>query len=129
MTKWHRKSTRSLTGARVRQNRKKKKFEKGNVFLETRIGKRNVKVQKTIGGNRKLKLLAVENINVADPNTKKVKRVAVQSVEKNPANPHYVRRNVITKGAIVKTELGSARVTSRPGQHGIVNAVLIEEKK
>ncbi|MBN2042478.1 MAG: 30S ribosomal protein S8e [Candidatus Aenigmarchaeota archaeon] len=129
MTKWHRKSTRSLTGARVRKNRKKKKFEMGNVFLETKIGKRNVKVQKTIGGNRKLKVLSVEKINVADPKKKTIKRVKVLSVEKNTANPHYVRRNVITKGAIVKTELGSARITSKPGQHGIVNAVLVEEKK
>ena len=108
---------------------KKKLYEKGNVFLETRIGKRNVKVQKTIGGGRKLKVLSVEKINVADPKAKKVKSVKVLSVEKNTANPHYVRRNVITKGAIVKTELGSARITSKPGQHGIVNAVLVEEKK
>ncbi len=129
MTKWHRKSKRSLTGRRVRHSRKKKKFEKGNVFLETRIGKRSVKVQKTIGGNKKLKVLSVERINVADPKKGTIKSVKVESVEKNPANPHYVRRNVITKGAVVKTELGSARVTSKPGQHGIVNAVLAEEKK
>jgi small subunit ribosomal protein S8e len=44
----------------------------------------------------------------------------------NPANPHYVRRNIITKGAVIKTELGNAKVTSRPGQDGVVNAALIE---
>jgi small subunit ribosomal protein S8e len=33
---------------------------------------------------------------------------------------------MITKGAVLKTELGRARVTSRPGQHGILNAVLMD---
>jgi small subunit ribosomal protein S8e len=34
---------------------------------------------------------------------------------------------VITKGAILQTPLGQARVTSRPGQHGVVNAVLVQK--
>jgi len=66
---------------------------------------------------------------VADPKTKKIRKLKIITVEKNPANPHYVRMNVITKGAIVKTEIGSVRVTSKPGQHGVVNGVLIEENK
>ncbi|MEE9322972.1 MAG: 30S ribosomal protein S8e, partial [Candidatus Aenigmarchaeota archaeon] len=101
----------------------------GSEFLETRIGKINIKAKRSRGGNEKLKLLSTSKMNVADPKTKKVKRVKIVSVEKNPANPHFVRRNVITEGAIVKTEIGSARVTSRPGQDGIVNGVLVEEKK
>ncbi len=109
--------------------RKKKKFERGSEFHEVKIGKRNVKVCRGLGGSLKLRLLSVEKINVADPKTKKISRVKVLSVEKNPANPHYVRRNIITKGAIVRTEIGLAKVTSRPGQDGIVNAVLVEEKK
>ena len=31
----------------------------------------------------------------------------------------------MTKGTIVQTEAGSARITSRPGQDGVVNAILI----
>jgi small subunit ribosomal protein S8e len=129
MVKWHLRSRRALTGKRLRKVRKKRKMDRGTEFLETRIGKRNVKAKRSQGGNEKLKLLSVDKINVADPKTKKFKRVKILSVEKNPANPHFVRRNIITKGAIVKTEIGSAKVTSRPGQDGIVNAVLIEEKK
>jgi small subunit ribosomal protein S8e len=129
MTKWHIRSKRNLTGSRLRRNRKKKKFERGGEFLETKIGKRKVKVERTRGGARKLKLLSVEKINVADPKTRKIQRVKIISVEKNLANPHFVRRNIITKGAIVKTEIGLAKITSRPGQDGIVNAVLVEEKK
>ncbi len=128
MVKWHLRSRRTLTGKRLRRIRKKRKMDRGNEFLETRIGKRNVKVKRERGGNEKLKLLSVEKINVADPKTKKVKRVKIISVEKNPANPHFVRRNVISKGAVVKTEIGSAKVTSRPGHDGIVNGVLVNEK-
>jgi small subunit ribosomal protein S8e len=129
MVKWHLRSKRTLTGSRLRRLRKKKKFERGSEFLETRIGKRKVKFKKTKGGGTKLKLLSVEKINVADPETKKVKRVKILSVEKNPANPHFVRRNILTKGAIVRTEIGSAKITSKPGQDGIVNAVLVKEDK
>ncbi len=129
MVKWHLRSRRTSTGKRLRKIRKKRKMDKGSEFLETRIGKRNVKAKRSRGGNEKLKLLSVEKINVADPKTKKFKRVKILSVEKNPANPHFVRRNIITKGAIVRTEIGSVEVTSKPGQDGIVNGVLIEEKK
>ena len=46
-------------------------------------------------------------------------------VVENPANRHYIRRNILTRGTIIKTEKGNARITSRPGQDGVVNAVLI----
>jgi len=46
----------------------------------------------------------------------------------NTANKHYIRRNIMTKGTIVRTNLGLVRVTSRPGQDGVINAVLLEEQ-
>ena len=127
--KWHLRSRRTLTGKRLTRSRKKKKFERGSIFLETRIGKLNLKIKRTIGGNTKQKLMATEMVNLADPKTHKITPVKVLSVEKNPANPHYVRRNVMTKGAIVKTEAGFARITSSPGQCGTLSGVLIDEKK
>jgi len=36
-----------------------------------------------------------------------------------------MRRSILTKGAIIKTEIGDARITNRPGQDGIINAVLL----
>ncbi|MEM2426420.1 MAG: hypothetical protein QXE83_05420 [Archaeoglobaceae archaeon] len=33
----------------------------------------------------------------------------------------------MTKGAIIQTEIGKAKVTNRPSQEGIINAVLIEK--
>ena len=70
--------------------------------------------------------MTVKNANVFNPKTGKVQLSKVVTVKSNPANPNYVQRNIITKGAIVQTELGVARVTSRPGQDGVVNAVLNE---
>ena len=46
-------------------------------------------------------------------------------VKENPSNRHFVRRNIVTKGCIVDTELGEAIVTSRPGQVGTLNGKLI----
>jgi small subunit ribosomal protein S8e len=62
---------------------------------------------------------------IIDPKTGKTTKTEILSVIENPANPHYVRRNIMTKGAIIDTKLGKARITSRPGQSGILNAVLI----
>jgi len=33
---------------------------------------------------------------------------------------------ILTKGAIVETELGKVKITSRPGQDGVLNGVLIQ---
>jgi small subunit ribosomal protein S8e len=41
----------------------------------------------------------------------------------------YDRRGVITKGAEIETSLGIARVTSRPGNDGVINAILISGKE
>jgi small subunit ribosomal protein S8e len=127
-TTWHLRSRKKTTGGSLAKSRKKRKSDRGMRFLETRIGPRQVKTKKIRGGNRKLKLLSVERINVADSKGK-IKRAKLVSVKENDANPHYIRRNILTKGAVVETEVGPARITSRPGQHGMVNAVLVEEKK
>jgi small subunit ribosomal protein S8e len=64
---------------------------------------------------------------VIDPKTNKTTKTEIISVVENPANIHYVRRNIITKGAIIETKLGKARIASRPGQSGTINAVLISK--
>ena len=75
----------------------------------------------------KLSVLATKYVNVTDPATGKTEKTEIKRVTKNPANLDYQRRGVITKGAILETPLGQARVTSRPGQHGVVNAILIQK--
>lgn len=75
----------------------------------------------------KVRLLAVKQANVSDASGKTTK-VEILRVVKNPANVDYDRRGVITKGTIIETSLGTARVTSRPGQDGIVNAILVPKE-
>jgi small subunit ribosomal protein S8e len=129
MTRWHTRPSRKPTGGKLRDNEKRKSRHKGSKFLDTRIGKRNLKISRARGGADKKKILSAEFVNVSDPGTKGFKKAKIISVEANQANPHYIRRNIITRGAVVKTEIGSVRITSRPGQTGSLNGVLLEEKK
>jgi small subunit ribosomal protein S8e len=105
---------------------KKRRFERGRDFLPTLIGKTKVIPQRVRGGNEKAIAARVESANVAVNG--KIQKSKIITVKQNPANPQYVRSNIITKGAVVQTELGLARVTSRPGQNGSVDAVLVEKK-
>jgi len=68
--------------------------------------------------------LSAKEVNVSDQKGK-TQKTEILNVVENPANPNLVRRNVITKGAVVETKLGRVRVTSRPGQEGTVNGVLV----
>ena len=83
-----------------------------------------VKSVRVIGGNKKLKILANNQINVTDKKGKTSKTEMV-NVTENPANPNLVRRNILTKGTVVETTLGKAKITSRPGQEGTVNGKLL----
>ncbi len=112
------------SGGRYRAGRKKRITELGRMPALTRVGKIRIKRIRTRGANLKLKGFANDMSNVYDTLTKKYSKSKIISVKENPANRHYVRRNIMTKGTIIETELGKAKVTSRPGQEGIVNAVL-----
>ncbi|MBN1389165.1 MAG: 30S ribosomal protein S8e [Candidatus Thermoplasmatota archaeon] len=125
MALWQGRSKRKTTGGRYRPNRGKRKSEIGREQQITILGKETNKRVRTRGGNLKFRTLTSSVVNVYDPVSKKTVRATIKTVLENPANPHYVRRNIITKGAIVDTEKGKAKVTSRPGQHGTINAILL----
>ncbi len=128
MSYWQGRDFKKPSGGRIRPHRKKRKYELGGPPSETLLGEEEVrKVERAYGGNTKVKLLRAVYANVADPETGTTKKVRILQVKHNPASVDYTRRGVITRGAIIKTELGDARVTSRPGQDGVVNAVLIKE--
>ncbi len=118
-------SKRKVSGGRYHYFRGKRKQELARFPANTKIeDKKRVKEIRILGGNSKISLLAVKEINVTDKNGKSHKSELVTVVE-NPANPNLVRRNIITKGAIVETKLGKARVTNRPGQEGSLNGILL----
>jgi len=106
----------------------KRKFERGSFPTETILGETQRKISRQRGGNIKIRLQSVSYANVSDPSTGKTQKTEILRVIKNPANVDYNRRGVITKGTIIETPLGTARVVSRPGQEGQVNAVLLQKE-
>jgi len=125
MSFWQGRSNRKSTGKRLRSGRKKRKFELGTEHKETRVGDRKTVSSDTRGGNKKVQLMVAEFANIIDKKKGTSKKTKITGVVENPANPHYVRRNIITKGAIIETEAGNAKVISRPGQDGNINATLV----
>lgn len=118
-------SIRKRTGGRRRPGRKKRKAELGREAAETEVDEPRIRVIETRGGQEKRRTLSTNVATVA--NGAESSEATIEDVVENPANPNYIRRNIITKGAVIETSEGRARVTSRPGQVGHVNAVLIGE--
>jgi small subunit ribosomal protein S8e len=118
-------SKRKSTGGKYHHLKGKRKAQLGSELLEVTIGDKKTKNVRGQGGNLKARALLLKEANVLDPKTKKYQKAEIKTVKENPANPHFVRRNTITKGAIIETSAGSAKVTSRPGQTGTINAILV----
>ena len=119
------------SGGRKRANSDKRLHHYGGFFArgkydreakeETRENRR------TKGGSEKTggKTLLFANVTLPQGGTKKAK---ITEVVSNPSNRHYARENILTKGALIDTDLGRARITSRPGQTGIINAILLKDQ-
>jgi len=108
--------------------RGKRKFEQGGPATETVVDENDRTKNRTRGGGIKVRLRATSLLQVSDPKTGKTRQSKILRVIRNPANVDYNRRGIITKGTVVETEFGTARITSRPGQNGVLNAVLVEAK-
>ncbi|MFC5279986.1 30S ribosomal protein S8e [Halorubrum rubrum] len=117
-------STRKRTGGRLKHASNKKRHQLGREPAETTVGETRVQYIDSRGNERKVRALATNVAQVADGD--EVVEADIEDVVENPSNVNYVRRNIVTKGAVIETSEGRARVTSRPGQTGQVNAVLIE---
>ena len=116
---------RSISGGRYKAYRKKRIYETGSSPTSTKIGKTQTKVKKMKGGKSKISLLHAESVNLKVKN--KNLKAKIITVKESPANRHFIRRNILTKGTIIETDKGLAKITNRPGQEGTVNAILIKE--
>ncbi len=125
MTIFQGKASKKFTGGKLKQGRKKRRYELGREPTLTRVGPEARKVIRKMGGGTKAILMRADKANVYNPKDKTTKSVKIQTVKENPANPHYVQRNIMSRGTVILTELGEARITSRPGQDGVVNAILL----
>ncbi len=124
----HAKSRRKATGGRYKQFRSKRVHEVGNQQTDTKLAETiKKKVDRGRGGNTKTRLMHGNVANVYNPETKKYQNVKIIDVLDNPADRNFIRKDIMTKGAIIETEAGKAKITSRPGQVGVINAVVIKE--
>ena len=117
-------SDRRRTGGRLKHASKKKRHELGREPAETTVGEPKLQVIDARGSEDKLRALSTNVAQLADGG--ETTEVEIEDVVENPANVNYARRNIITKGAIIRTSEGEARVTSRPGQTGQVSAVALD---
>jgi small subunit ribosomal protein S8e len=117
---------RKLSGGKRRPNRTRRAFEADDYAFETKMGATVRSPKRTRGGTLSFGLRAINEANVFDPTSGKTAKTRITRVTANKANREYERRGVITRGARIDTELGSATVTSRPSDDGVVNAVLVK---
>jgi small subunit ribosomal protein S8e len=135
MTEWHGKSRRKPSGGirTSRRRRDKRLAEKGGTPALTEIGDKEKRTKaRGRGFTEKVKQKKARFAAVTNPKTNKTEKAEILSVEENNANRLFVRRNIITRGAVIAVRLGGkeekARVTSRPSQQGQVQAVLLGGK-
>ena len=117
---------RKRTGGRKRPYRGRRRFEFGSMAAGTVVGDAANLRSRSRGGNIKVRSIRERSVNLCDRSGKVVKS-QILSVADNPASVDLRRGNIMTKGAIIQTPHGRARITSRPGQSGVINAVLIGE--
>jgi len=123
----HRRSNTKMSG-NGRKNikfRDKRRSEVGNYFSATKLADSNMNLDvRRRGGNKgtRLKKAAFANLLGKDGKYKKAK---ITGVLESKDNRNFARQNIITKGAIIITELGNAVVLNRPGREGSINARLV----
>ncbi len=136
MTQWHERTERKISGGiRYAKNRcTKKKAWMGRDFTATKLAEENDEGKSTItkgrGHSQKTKQKTAKFANVTDKKSGKTSKAEILEVIENEADRHFVRRNIVTRGAVIAIEVDGkqkkARVMSRPGQSGLPEAILIE---
>ena len=119
-------ATSKTTGGRRVPLRVRRKYETDRYPNEPINGSQVTITRRVRGSNNKTALKAIDFVNLSTGDVK-VKKVKIVKVLDNTTNNDYKRRGIITKGAILETQEGKCRVVSKPGQNGIVNAILVKE--
>jgi small subunit ribosomal protein S8e len=119
-------ATSKITGGRRVPLRIRRKYEIDRYPNEPTNGAQVTVTRRIRGNNQKTALKFIDFVNLATGEAK-VKKSKIIKVLENATNNDYKRRGIITKGAIIETADGKCRVVSKPGQNGIVNAILLKE--
>ena len=130
MAKWHGISRRKPTGGRLKRPNRYRGKRRTEVASEEQLAyigdvdtRKNYRKR---AGSQTVRTLSVNKVNINSKDGKTT-RATVKNVVGNDADPNFVRRNIVTKGAVLETDKGLVRVTSRPGMHGVVSGILLEE--
>jgi len=127
MVLWHAQRRRKVSGSMYQRKRDKRKCELGKTPAMTKLDEKDdVRAIRARGNNQKMRALKLSYANVLNTKTNKIEKAKLKKVVENPASRHFARMGVITKGALIDTDKGKARVTNRPGQDGVIHAVLVE---
>ena len=119
-------ATSKITGGRRVPLRIRRKYETDRYPNEAINGAQVTITRRVRGSNNKVALKSIDFVNLATGNAKVVKSKIIKVLD-NSTNNDYKRRGIISKGAILETQEGKCKVVSKPGQNGIVNAVLLKE--
>ena len=126
MAQWHGISRRKPSGGRKVRARGKRSTEISTEKQLALIGESKKKIYRRTGGNTLVRVLAADKVSINNPKTGKTTLGTIENVVENESDPNYVRRNVLVKGAIIETDKGRVKITSRPGKDGVINGVLLE---
>ena len=112
------------SGGRYKRPKKRKLTGRQGQARIVKLGETKIKELRTRGGNEKTVSFEQNIANVVAKG--KSKKVAIKNVLETPSNTFLARQNILTKGSIIETDLGKAKITNRPSQEGSVQAILIE---
>ena len=124
MAQWHGISRRKPSGGRLVKARGKRSTEISTEKQIAQIGEPKRKIYRRTGGNTLVRVLSDNRCTVNGKDGKST-TATISTVVRNDANPNYTRRNILTKGAIVDTDKGHVKITSRPGHDGVLNGVVL----
>ena len=124
MGQWHGISRRKSSGGRRVSSRGKRSTEISSEKQFALIGEPKRKIYRKTGGNTLVRVLSDNRCTINGKDGKST-TAKITNVIKNDANSNYIRRNILTKGAVVETDKGQVKITSRPGHDGVLNGVVL----
>ena len=119
-------ATSKITGGRRKPLRIRRKYETDRYPTEAINGAQVTITRRVRGNNNKVALKSIDFVNLSTGDAKVIKTKIIKVID-NATNNDYKRRGIISKGAILQIQEGKCKVVSKPGQLGIVNAVLLKE--
>ncbi|HKL24588.1 MAG TPA: 30S ribosomal protein S8e [Candidatus Nanoarchaeia archaeon] len=121
------KTGRKITGGKYKKPHKKKLQERPGEKKTIYLGEEKRKSKRSMGGSKKTFLLKGKYISIPTSSGKKHKKLEIKNVVETPSNRFLARQNILTKGTIVETPEGNAKITNRPTQEGTINGVFVKE--